>query len=225
MFRPRRIASRAFQVYVPPDHTPERKWPVILFLHGAGEGGLDGLAQTKVGLGPAIRKNPERFPAIAVFPQSPPRMPWRGTSARHALDALEQTIEELSGDRDRLYLTGISMGGYGTWYLAMLEPERWAAIAPVCGGAGNVPLAAQRLAAMPIHVFHGALDDIIPVSESREIVEALRALGSDVRYTEYPRLRHNSWDRAYGEPELMPWMLAQRASARKTPPPPPRTSY
>lgn len=104
-----------YQVYVPPEFTPERSWPVILFLHGAGEGGSDGIQQTRVGLGPAIRRYPERFPAVVVFPQSPRGHPWRGPSAD-------------------LALRGISMGGYGTWRLALQDPHRFVALVPICGG-------------------------------------------------------------------------------------------
>jgi predicted peptidase len=182
----------------------------VLFLHGAGEGGTDNLAQTKVGLGRAIRNDPSRFPLIGVFPQSPPRVPWRGASVEHAVRALEATLDEFNTDRDRVYLTGISMGGYGTLHLATAQPERFAAIVPVCGGSANPELTAERLATMPMWVFHGDLDNIIPVEESRDVVEALRARGSSVRYTEYEGVKHNSWDPAYAEPELIPWLLAQR---------------
>ncbi|HEY0159760.1 MAG TPA: prolyl oligopeptidase family serine peptidase [Thermoanaerobaculia bacterium] len=219
MFVPRKIASGTFQLYLPPD-LPSSP-PVVLFLHGAGEGGLDGFLQTTVGLGPAMLKDPTRFPLVGVFPQSPPRIPWRGQSIEHAVRALEATLDELRCDRDRVYLTGISMGGYGTWHLATAQPARFAAIVPICGGSASPELTAERLADVPAWVFHGDRDNIIPVEESRDVVAALRARGSNVRYTEYRNVRHNSWDPAYAEPELMPWLLAQR----RTPPPPPRSSY
>lgn len=208
MFPPRRIATGSFRIYVPAGLPPEP--PIVLFLHGAGEGGRDGLAQTTVGLGAAIVKYPDRFPLVAVFPQSPPRNPWRGPIVEHALGALEATIEELDCDRDRVYLTGISMGGYGTWHIATAQPERFAAIVPICGGAEKPIITAERLANVPTWVFHGDRDQIIPVDESREVVQAMRARGSDVRYTEYKGVQHNSWDPAYAEPELMRWLLAQK---------------
>jgi predicted peptidase len=105
------------------------------------------------------------------------------------------------------------MGGYGTWHLATAQPERFAAIVPVCGGSANPELTADRLANMPIWAFHGDRDQIIPVSESRELVDALRARGSNVLYTEYKGVKHNSWDPAYAEPELIPWLLAQRRAS------------
>jgi predicted peptidase len=214
-----------YQIYVPPGFTPERAWPVILFLHGAGEGGREGVQQTKVGIGPAIRRAPERFPAVVVFPQSPRGHPWSGPSAELALLALEQAITEFHGDTARLYLTGVSMGGYGTWRLALQEPHRFAALVPICGGldtparrarlrnaeastADPFLEAARQLQHLPIWVFHGEEDEIIPVSESRVMVEALQKVGAPVRYTEYPEVDHISWDPAYAEPALMPWLLS-----------------
>jgi predicted peptidase len=213
-----------YRVYVPPDEPP---LPVILFLHGAGESGTDGFQQTKVGIGAAIRKNPERFPAFVVFPQASRGYGWRGFNLDAAAAALDDVASRFEIDPKRVYLTGLSMGGYGTWLLALQQPERFAALVPVCGGLDGtaavesgalvrVPRetlfarAAQRLAAIPQWVFHGDADDIIPVDASRRMVDALRAAGASVRYTEYANVRHNSWDRAYAEPELMPWLLAQR---------------
>jgi predicted peptidase len=127
-----RALSR-YQVYVPHSYDPASSWPVILFLHGAGERGADGLIQTEVGLGPAIRRFPERYPAIVVFPQAPKDSLWQGASAQMAMAALEQTIREYSADVRRLYLTGLSMGGHGSWYLSYHHPDRFAAVAPICG--------------------------------------------------------------------------------------------
>ncbi|WP_395832211.1 prolyl oligopeptidase family serine peptidase [Archangium violaceum] len=216
-----------YQIYLPPGFTPDRLWPVILFLHGAGEGGSDGLQQTRVGLGPALRRFPERFPAVVVFPQSRRGHPWRGPMAELALHTLEQAIREFHGDPNRLYLTGVSMGGYGTWRLALEDPHRFAALVPICGGldapgrrtlprnpgaASSVPEpfleAARHLRHVPTWIFHGEEDTIIPVEESRIMVQALREVGAPVRYTEYPEVEHDSWDPAYAEQELMPWLLS-----------------
>jgi predicted peptidase len=205
-----------YRVFVPKNL--ERPAPVILFLHGAGECGDDGLAPTTVGIGPAIRRNPERFPAIVVFPQCPYGAAWRGRPLDAARLALEQTVAELGGDDSRLYLTGISMGGYGTWSLARRDPKRFAALVPVCGGTRE-PEIARLFVDVPVWIFHGDADTVIPVSESRVMAEALRRLGGDVRYTEYAGVGHNSWDRAYAEPELMPWLLAQRRGVIASRPP------
>lgn len=213
-----------YQVYEPPGLT--EAVPVILFLHGAGESGIDGRRQTTVGIGPAIAAGPECFPALVVFPQASHRQGWRDFDLDAAAAALDDVTSAYSIDRNRVYLTGISMGGYGTWLLAMQQPERFAAAVPVCGGfdraaAAHVGIATfadavNRLAPIPQWVFHGDADDIIPVEQSRVMVQALRAAGANVRYTEYPGVRHNSWDRAYAEPELMPWMLAQRRDAKSS---------
>lgn len=218
-----------YQVYVPRDFTAEKAWPVILFLHGAGESGSDGIKQTLIGLPGAIRKNPERFPAIVVMPQSAPQRRWSDKVEQdQALAALEKSIVEFRGDRDRIYLTGLSKGGAGTLHLAYRDPKRFAAVAPVC--ARLIPSASQLEAAgkkesdyptyedaarkfgaeLPVWFFHGDADPTVPVESSRKLVEALKAIGSGVRYTEYPGVGHNSWDKAYGEADFVSWLFAQR---------------
>lgn len=202
-----------YRVYEPRDaSTP---LPLILFLHGAGESGNDGLLPTTVGIGPAIVREPERFPALVVFPQASQGYGWRAFNLAAAVAALDDVEAHFDVDAERVYVTGISMGGYGTWLAALQQPERFAAAVPVCGGLDRASMAtpakaAQRLKKLPQWVFHGDADNIIPVEESRTMVSALEAAGAPVRYTEYEGVRHNSWDRAYAEPELMPWLLRQR---------------
>src|SRR5207249_9530577 len=151
-------------------------------LHGAGERGADGLMQTTVGLGPAIRRDPKRLPAIAVFPQAPADSQWVGEPAEAAVAALSQTLGEFHVDRDRVYLTGLSMGGHGTWYVAYRHPELFAAIVPICGWVrdfpmfrGSVPVVpgdsasvmttlAQHLGKVPIWIFHGEVDQVVNVN-------------------------------------------------------------
>lgn len=215
LFQPRQVAvsglPTVYQLFAPDLDGPR---PVILFLHGAGESGRDGIAQTTVGLGPAVRRDPKRFPALVVFPQASRGYGWRGFNLDAAVAALEDVERSFEVDPDRVYVTGISMGGYGTWLLAAQQPERFAAAVPICGGldrlAGSHADAARRLTRIRQWAFHGDADDIIPVEESRAMVAALRDAGADVRYTEYAGVRHNSWDRAYAEPELMPWLLRQK---------------
>lgn len=216
--------SYPYQLYVPRGYDPAERWPVILFLHGAGERGSDGLLQTEVGLGSAIRRYPARWPAIVVLPQSPADSSWQGDAASAALAALDATHEELSTDPDRVYLTGMSMGGNGTLYLAYHHPERWAAIVPVCGWVdrgGRLPVApegdgspfervADRIRGVPVWLYHGDEDAVVPVEESRELAAALRAAGANVRYTELEGVGHNSWDPAYRSEELPEWLLARR---------------
>jgi predicted peptidase len=216
-----------YQVYVPRSYDPGQRWPVILFLHGAGERGEDGLLQTVVGLGDAVRRDPARFPALVVFPQSPADAQWAGAPAEAAMAALEAVMARYATDPDRVYLTGISMGGNGAWYLAYRHPDRFAAVVPICGWVESHPrfsrgqvvpgqdgepfhALAHRLAGVPIWIFHGDADTAVPVEQSRRAAAALEAAGADVRYTELPGVGHNSWDPAYQSSELSHWLFQQR---------------
>ncbi len=220
-----------YQVYVPSEWSKGKKWPTVLFLHGAGERGDDGLLQTQVGIGAAIRIHSDRFPAVVVLVQCRKDRWWLDPDMEEmALGALDNAVREFRGDLDRLYLTGLSMGGYGTWSIAANHPGKFAALAPICGGLrlpsggpSTVPpgtdgddaqyvKAAKKLGKTPVWIFHGAADTVIPVSESQKMNDALKASGGNVKYTEYPGVGHNSWDKAYFDPEFMTWMLAQRRS-------------
>jgi predicted peptidase len=214
-----------YQVFVPAEYTRARAWPVVLFLHGGGERGTDGLIQTEVGIGSAIRRFAARFPAIVVMPQGRAGIGWVGPMADMALRALDRTEAEFTTDRNRVYLTGLSMGGAGTWYVAYRHPDRFAALVPICArvrpsatttepvvpAADGEPFAtlALRVKHLPIWVFHGDADQTVPVDESRGIVSALKALNVPVKYSELPGVGHNSWDAAYRSPELVEWLLAQ----------------
>jgi len=217
-----------YQVYVPADYATKPSWPAILFLHGAGERGDDGLVQTNVGLAPAIRQNPSRYPAIVVFPQVPRDSQWVGTPGDMAVAALQQTMREFHVDPRRVYLTGLSMGGHGTWYVAYQHPDLFAAIVPICGWVrefaqfrGSVPAVpgddgsimpnlVQRLGKIPIWIFHGEVDQVVNVNGSREPAAALKAAGADVHYTELLGMNHNSWDAAYASDEFVRWLFAQQ---------------
>lgn len=201
-----------YRIYVPSDYTADRPWPLILFLHGSGERGEDGQLPSRVGLGAAIRRHPERFSAVAVFPQLPPGENWQSMDMqRLALLPLERVREEFRIDPRRLYLTGISLGGTGTWALAAAYPGLFAALAPVCGrcpwpAEAEIP---QSLASIPVWIFHGAEDPVVPVENSRRMAHALQG-GGAVRYTEYTGEGHAIWDRAYGGEEFCTWLFAQR---------------
>ncbi len=219
-----------YQVYVPTNWSSKQKWPVILFLHGAGERGDDGLVQTEVGIGTVIRRHRDRFSCIVVLPQCRKGVWWTEPAMEaQVLKALDQTLKEFKGDPQRVYLTGLSMGGYGTWATAAKYPGKFAALVPICGGIrlparvrnapgmlvvdeSSDPYAgtAQKIGKTPVWVFHGEADPTVPVTESRKIVEALKAAGGNVRYNEYEGVGHNSWDKAYAEPDLFPWLLSQR---------------
>lgn len=197
-----------FSIYVPPEYDPEKQWPMILFLHGSGERGEDGLLQTEVGMGTAIRRDRSRCPAIVVMPQCRPGKDWSEDMARLALSCAEQTRQAYNIDPDRIYLTGLSLGGYGTWLLGSKLPHYFAAIAPLCGFYD--PKQIESLKDLPIWVFHGDKDPAVPVEKSREMVAALREIGANVQYTEYADGTHNVWDRTYGNREFWRWLLAQR---------------
>jgi predicted peptidase len=152
---------------------------------------------------------------------------WADSMADVAMAALEQARKEFHGDSTRLYLTGLSMGGYGTWYLAGKYPGKFAAIAPICGGIlmpdkaraqspdDNLPYteAAKKIGKKPVWIFHGGDDPVVPVTESRRMNEAMKALGGEVHYTKYPGVGHNSWEKAYAEADFISWMLSKTASA------------
>jgi predicted peptidase len=220
-----------YTVYVPQAYDAARPMPAILFMHGAGERGGDGLLQTEVGLANAIRRHPERWPAIVVLPQAPVRRQWAGDVERIALAALEATEKELRVDPDRVYLTGLSLGGAGTWSLAAQQPGRFAAVVPICGWivpmegrteyardlreSGYDPTdpygsVARRLVDVPVWIWHGTEDQSVPVVESRRMSAALEAAGGAARFTELPGVGHNAWDPAYQSEELPRWLFAQR---------------
>lgn len=196
-----------YVLFVPHELDKNKPAPVILFLHGSGETGTDGLKQAKTGLGNAIRKQEKTFPFITIFPQSQERT-WRAGSkdAKRALAILDEVTKEFNGDPKRTYLTGLSMGGFGTWSLAAAHPERWAAIAPICGGGD--PKSASKIKDIPCWCFHGDADKAVNVKLSQQMIAALKEAKAEPKYTEYPGVGHNSWDKAYGTAELYTWLLS-----------------
>ena len=180
-----------------------KRWPLMLFLHGSGESGSD-LAKVKIHGPPKIVESKPDFPFILVSPQSP-RMGWDVETLNALLDDI---LQQYRVDPDRVYLTGLSMGGYGTWSLAAAHPERFAAIVPICGG-GN-PADAPKLASLPVWVFHGAKDPTVPLERSKEMVEAVKSAGGNPKFTIYPEAGHDSWTETYNNPELYQWLLEQK---------------
>jgi predicted peptidase len=225
-------ATYKYQVFVPDNWSPKQKWPIILFLHGAGERGSDGMLQTDVGLPHAMRLDRSRFPAIVVIPQCLKDGWWASPEMQAmSLAALAAATKEFRGDSRRTYVTGLSMGGYGSWSLAAKYPGKFAAAVPICGGIilpehfrqthpemakdaytdepKSYAEVAKKIGKTPVWIFHGGADDTVPVDYSRKMSDALKAAGGDVHYTEYPGVGHNSWDKAYAESELMTWMLSK----------------
>lgn len=206
----------SYQVYVPAKLRGQKNLPVILFLHGIGQRGEGGFLPSKGTAGTFARGYLEQVPAIILLPQCRKGSYWSDAQMeRMTVATLDQTIEEFGADRKRLYLTGVSMGGYGAWHVAAQNPGKFAAIVAICGGSplrsGErfAPIA-RRVGTTPAWVFHGAEDRVVPVSESRQMVEALKAVsGSRVRYSEYQGVGHNVWLNALSERELLPWILAQ----------------
>jgi predicted peptidase len=214
--------SHRYVIYVPPDYTREKNWPVVLFLHGSGERGTDNRGQIAKGLAPAIKEDPTRCPAIAIFPQAEskalvPANVWfpDEPDGKRALAILDRVCGEYVTDPDRVYLTGLSMGGYGTWGQAMADPGRWAALVPICGGGSPAKLAS--IAHIPTWCFHGSADPVVPAAFSRLLIKRLEQIGGAPRYTEYPGVLHNSWDKAYREPELYSWLFAQKRGPSSSP--------
>jgi predicted peptidase len=196
-------------VFVPKDYginDDQKVYPVILFLHGSGESGTDGKKQAGTGLGKAIRDKNGNFPFITIFPQSQ-KGGWKAESAEGiaALAILDEVQKNYKTDPKRVYLTGLSMGGSGTWSLAAAHPDRWAAIAPICG-RGNLN-DADKIKNLPCWCFCGDKDNPKLVENNRALIKALKDAGGSPRYSEYPFVGHNSWDCAYVTPELYTWFL------------------
>ncbi len=194
-----------YLIYLPRTYGKERKqWPLLLFLHGAGERG-DDLAKVKTHGPPKLVEAGRDFPFILVSPQCP-KDQWWEADVLGAL--LEQVVEQYDVDQERVCVTGLSMGGYGSWRLAAAYPNRFAAVAPVCGG--GQPDKADTIAHLPIWVFHGAKDTVVPMSQSEDMVVALKQYGSDVKFTVYPDAGHDAWTATYSNEAFYDWLLAQR---------------
>ncbi len=193
------------------DAVPPRRWPLVFFLHGRGERGRDLEAVLRHGVPPVVLRRPD-FPYITLSPQLPDGHEWQDYHPE-LLALLRYVTANLAVAPQRIYLTGLSMGGRGAWRLAAAHPELFAAVVPICGSMPDLDSYVTRLPALapkPIWVFHGAKDDVAPIATSDRIVAELRALGADVRYTVYPDAGHDSWTPAYAEAELWAWLGAQQ---------------
>lgn len=220
-----------YRILYPEDYNPNQTYPLILVLHGAGERGRNNEAQLVHGARMFLRPEyRQQFPAIVVFPQCPPEDYWSNVNIVYSPDSSSRTfnfrkggkptkalktvmalIKELeksgSTDKSRMYLGGLSMGGMGTFELLRRKPDTFAAAFPICGGGH--PAGAKKYAKkVNLWVFHGEEDSVVPVEKSTVMVEAIRQAGGEVKYTMYPGVNHNSWDYAFAEPELLPWLFS-----------------
>lgn len=223
-----------YQVFVPARAAAGERPATILFLHGSGERGDDNRTQLETGLGPVVRGRMDSVPAIVVFPQMHGDDAGERRFNRTALTILDRAQAEFDGDPARTCLTGLSMGGFACFDLALMRPERFAAVVPVCGGfkrpqpwdrrridelggLWTLDEAAQRMKGTPFWIFHGGRDDVVPPRRSREMVAALERAGADVRYTEFPEAGHNAWDQAYASQALWAWLLARHREPTPSP--------
>lgn len=192
--------------YLPPDFDPEKRYPLVFFLHGAGERGDDLSLVARHGYLSYDRE----YPFILIAPQCPKERYW-GNYVESLLAFLDDVCEKLPVDRDRVILTGLSMGGNGTWLVGMAAPEKFCCLVPVCGW--GIPFYAGRVANLPIWMFHGDCDTTVPIEGSMDMLRAVNSRGGNARLTVCYGVGHHSWEQAYTDEELLAWILAQR---RKT---------
>jgi len=206
-----KTVSCQYLLYLPQDYGREQRWPLILFLHGAGERGSD-LEKVKKHGPPRIVEERKDFPFIVVSPQCPDDR-WWPEENEMLINMLDDVVAKCNVDKERIYLTGLSMGGYGAWALASAYPERFAAITPICGGGRG--FMADKLKDVPVWAFHGAKDNVVPLKESEEMVNAVKNRGGDAKLTVYPEAGHDSWTETYNNPQLYEWFLQHRKNRTK----------
>jgi len=217
-------AKLRYRLLKPKEYDPQTKYPLVLFLHGAGERGDDNVRQLVHGMNDfASDEIMAKYPCFVVAPQCPREQKWvdvnwsapghemPGEAAeplRLTMDAIAALEKEFSIDSARIYVTGLSMGGYGSWDAIARYPDRFAAAAPICGGGD--PARADKFAKLPVWAFHGGKDGVVKPQRSREMIEAITAAGGTPKYTEYPNAGHDSWTATYKDPEFYAWLFAQR---------------
>ena len=201
---PKRITG-GYLLFLPRDYgKDDRLWPTILFLHGAGERGDDLGILGRIAL-PMVLEERDDFPFIVISPQCPRGIRW---SNDFLITLLDDIVARYRVDTDRVYLTGLSMGGIGTWDLAFEYPDRFAALAPVCGRGDSKQV--SRVKEIPTWVFHGELDTSVPVEGGKVMVDALEKIGGRVRSTFYAGRGHDCWHETYNDPVLYDWFLQHR---------------
>lgn len=201
-----------YLLYLPKDYSTDKAWPLIVFLHGAGERGGCNLELLKKNGLPKLVAEGQDFEFIIVSPQCPEGKWWVGLDDR-VIALIDEVAEKYNVNKDRVYLTGLSMGGYGTWSIAAGYPERFAAIAPICGG--GLPFLAGNLKNVPVWAFHGEQDNVVPLGQSQQMVDAVNAAGGQAKLTVYPEAGHDSWTQTYANPDLYTWLLSHTRSKNK----------
>lgn len=219
--RPTRIGAESYtyQIYVSPQVKKMKNPPVIVFLHGIRERGTNGVMAAFGPYRAILEQYLSRIPAIVILPQCRPGKYWQDpVMDKMVMQTLAETNTEFAADETRVSLLGISMGGFGAWHFASRYPEKFASLVSICGGSPLLtgdrfnPLAA-KVKDVPAWLFHGAADEVVPVTESRSIVKAFESVGGNVKYNEYPNAGHNVWLQALGEKELLPWLLSQHRTS------------
>ena len=214
-WRVTRSAEMRYLLYLPKDYSAKRgkQWPLMLFLHGAGERGTN-LQHVAVHGPPKLVQQGTNFPFLIVAPQCPEGQRWENESL---LRLLAHVMTQHAVDASRVYLSGLSMGGYGSWKLGLAHPEKFAAMVPICGGGERIDVllaSRERVAALKdlaVWAFHGAKDPVVPLDESERMVAAFKKAGvREVKFTVYPEADHNSWTAAYNDPALYKWLLQHR---------------
>lgn len=213
------VVKLDYLLSLPADYGKEsnKKWPLLLFLHGAGERGSDINVVKKHGPPKLVVEQPEGALAtqfIVLSPQCPLGGWWK---SYELIALLDDVTDKYQVDTDRVYCTGLSMGGYGTWELAAVHPDRFAAVVPICGG-GRIEMA-KRMRTLPIWIFHGDADSAVPVQSSIDMAKALESKQGNVKLTIYPGVKHDSWTQTYANPELYTWLLSHKLSDRPAPEP------
>lgn len=204
-----RTATVRYWLFLPKDYKEQKDWPLMLFLHGAGERGED-LEKVKKWGPPLLVPEKPDFPFVLVSPQCPEGRFWN-------IDELAQLVDHVAGslkiDKSRMYVTGLSMGGYGTWGLLAKHPKLFAAAVPICGGGD--PETAETIKNIPIWAFHGDQDEVVKPEQTTRMIDAITKAGGKPKFTMYPGVGHNSWSATYDNPEIYKWLLEHRRKEEK----------
>lgn len=205
--------SRLYAVFIPHTYNPNEKYPVIVFLHGIGEAGSDCRSNLRVGLAPFIADNSANFKFIVIFPQSTGGWDENSSAATDVIATLDQVQKDYSIDPDRVILTGLSTGGYGTWAIGAKYKNRFAALVPMCAYSNDKDV--PNLLDIPVWCFHNTGDPFVLAAGSSRMCKKISERGGNAKYTEYGALGHDCWDAAYANPELFAWMMTQRRNGAK----------